>query len=220
MSYSIDCGCPRKITAAAGDGHRPALSAETIIAGVRYCPSPPGIRRLFNRCCCVVILRPRGQFWAVAGQVTYHCRQRPLTAHIYRGDNQRHESMVSFAVRIKGGLHIRIERVIVDVLAVGIVSTTGQGTVEMNLDFRGSSNKRPTKRGCHQKQNRCRNTTLHWNGALLLLLQGIRSFVFVKHFYFLKLGNSIRRNTRGGLIMRACRQCVSLVLNRGTRPSS
>ena len=45
--------------------------------------------------------------------------------------------------------------VTVVILAVGVVSTTGQAQyVGARLVFRGSANKRPTKRGCHQKQNK------------------------------------------------------------------
>ena len=31
----------------------------------------------------------------------------------------------------------------------------GPSTVDASLDFRGSANKRPPKRGCNQKQNKC-----------------------------------------------------------------
>ena len=49
-----------------------------------------------------VVLCPRGRSWDVAGAVPNHICQRPLTTHIHRDDNRRHDSMACFAVRGKG----------------------------------------------------------------------------------------------------------------------
>ena len=51
-----------------------------------------------------VVLCPQGRSWVVTGPVPNHGRQSPLTTHIHRGDNRRHDSMACFAARGKGGL--------------------------------------------------------------------------------------------------------------------
>ena len=73
-----------------------------------------------------VVLRPRGRSWAVAGGLPNQGRQRPLSIYIHRDDNRRLCSMTCFAVRGKGAISTAIEGVIVVVLAVSVVSTTGQ----------------------------------------------------------------------------------------------
>ena len=54
--------------------------------------------------------------------------------------------MPSFAARGDGGPNT-IDGVIVVILAVGICVNHGPSTVDASLDFRGSANKRPTKKG-------------------------------------------------------------------------
>ena len=86
-------------TATVGDGYRPVVIAGMIAAGAGPRSPPLGTRGLFKCRCCVVVLRPRGRFWAAAGPVSNHGRQRPLTTHTHRGDNRRSHSMDTFAVR-------------------------------------------------------------------------------------------------------------------------
>ena len=48
-------------------------------------------------------------------------------------------------------------------------------------------------------------TLIDWNGTLSLLLQGIRSLVFVYHFYFSESSDSLKRLLIKALVMRAYR---------------
>lgn len=103
---------------------------------------------------CVVVLRPRGRFWAVAGPVSDHGRQRPLTTHTHRGDNCRLLCpMANFAVRGRGSYYDRQGRHRCHFGGWCCVNH-GPSTVGASLDFRKNTNKRPPNRGRNQKQNK------------------------------------------------------------------
>ena len=82
----------------------------------------------------------------MAGSLPNHGRQRPLPTGTHRDGNRRLCPMDCFTARWKGDLGR--PRASLFMFFGRYVSTNhGPSTVETSLDFRGSADKRPTKKG-------------------------------------------------------------------------
>ena len=103
-----------------------------------------GALQMFLLC---VVLCQRGRFWAVAGPVPNHGRQRPLTTHIHRGNNHGRDVMACFAARRKGGLGWSGVSLLMFWPLVLCQPRAKCSTVDATLDFNGSANEGSTKKG-------------------------------------------------------------------------